>query len=92
MRMAAKNEGNDMPIVVMKSVSLLRNLVLMTAAKMPMIKPNTMAMEMDTAANNKVFGKASPKMSETLRLLWYDMRKYGPFSTMAVVPTVAILA
>ena len=68
--MAAKNEGNDMPIVVMNNVSLLMNLVLMTAAKMPIIKPKTMAMEMDTAANSKVLGKASPKISETLRLLW----------------------
>ena len=38
-------------------------------------KPKTIAMEMETAASSKVFGKASPKMSETLRLLWYDMRK-----------------
>ena len=49
--------------------------VLMTAAKMPIIKPKTMAIEIDTAANSKVFGKASPKMSETLRLLWYDIRR-----------------
>ena len=75
MRMAAKNDGNDMPMVVMKSVSLLRNFVLMTAAKMPITKPNSMAMEMETAASNKVLGKASPKMSDTLRLLWYDMRR-----------------
>ncbi len=71
--MAAKNEGNDMPIVVMKSVNLLRNLVLNTAVRMPISNPNTMAMEMDTAAKSKVLGKASPKMSETLRLLWYDI-------------------
>ena len=73
--MAAKNEGKDMPMVVMNSVNLLRNLVLITAVKMPMSKPKTMAMEMETAAKSKVFGKASPKMSETLRLLWYDMRR-----------------
>ena len=73
--MAAKNEGKDMPIVVMKSVNLLRNLVLITAVKMPITKPKIIAMEMETAASNKVFGKASPKMSETLRLLWYDIRK-----------------
>ena len=64
-----------MPIVVMNKVSLFMNLVLMTAAKMPIISPKTKAMEIDTAANNKVFGKASPKTSETLRLLWYDMRR-----------------
>ena len=73
--MAAKNEGNDMPMVVMKSVNLLRNLVLMTAVKIPITKPNAIAMEMDTAANSNVFGKASPKMSETFRLLWYDILK-----------------
>ena len=73
--MAAKNEGNDMPIVVTKRVNLLRNLVLNTAVRMPMAKPQIMAMEMETAAKSKVFGKASPKMSETLRLLWYDIRR-----------------
>ena len=81
-----------MPIVVMKRVNLLRNLVLKTAVRMPMNSPKSMAMEMDTAANNKVFGKASPKISETFRLLWYDMRRYGPFNTTTVEPQVANLA
>ena len=84
MSMAAKKEGNDIPIVVMKRVNLLRNLVFNTAARMPMAKPKIMAMEMDTTARSSVFGKASPSTSETLRLLWYDIRKYGAFSSREV--------
>ena len=90
--MAAKNEGNDMPMVVTKSVNLLRNLVLNTAVRTPINKPKSMAIEMDTAASNKVLGNASPKISDTLRLLWYDILKNGAFSTMAVEPMEAILA
>ena len=73
--MAAKNEGSDMPMVVINNVNLLRNLVLNTAVRIPITNPSTIAMEMDTAAKSKVFGKASPKMSETFRLLWYDILK-----------------
>ena len=92
MRIAAKNEGSDMPMVVINNVNLLRNLVLMTAAKIPITRPKAIAIEMDTAAKSRVFGKASPKMSETFRLLWYDILKYGALSTMAIDPTVASLA
>ena len=74
-RMAAKKEGSDMPMVVMNRVSLLRKFVFRMAVRMPMAKPRMKAMEMDTAARSKVLGKASPRMLETFRLLWYDMRR-----------------
>ena len=72
-RMAAKNEGNDMPMVVMNKVSLFKKFVLKTAVRIPMAKPRMKAMEMDTTARSNVLGKASPRILETLRLLWYDI-------------------
>ena len=68
-RMAAKKDGNDMPMVVINKVSLLRKLVFNMAVRMPINKPNIKAKEMETTANSKVLGNASPKMLDTLRLL-----------------------
>ena len=70
---------HDNEKVVINNVNLLRKLVLMTAVKMPITRPNSMAMEMDTAANNEA---NQPETAVTtgfkaLRKAWMQMTRNG---------------
>ena len=69
MRMAAKNDGSDMPIVVINNVKRFKKLEFTTAVSTPRSTPITKANKIDTKASIRVFGKASESIVPTGLLL-----------------------
>ena len=69
MRIAAKNEGNDIPIVVINNVKRFKKLLFTMAVSTPRSTPITKANKIDTNASIKVFGKASESIVPTGLLL-----------------------
>ena len=68
-RMAAKNDGSDMPSTEKKSDTLSNHVSLKIAHSTPMKMPTRMAKMMETTASSAVFGKASASISITGRLV-----------------------
>ena len=92
MRIAAKNDGSDIPIVVINNVKRFKKLLFTMAVSTPRSTPITNAKSIDTNASIKVLGKASESIVPTGLLLWYEYRRYGVLNMILVLPIVAILA
>src|SRR5688572_5359430 len=77
MRMPMKNEGAEIPSILVKIAELSIQLPFLTAAKTPKGMPITTAINIAENARSKVEGSAFIRMDHTSCFDWYDFLRYG---------------